>query len=158
MLDFGTVQNMEEVKLTMNQNSLEIRLQLLESVMHVHQRIVNEMTDCLKEFDITRQQYNVLSIINAQKNEEAHINLIKAQLVDKMSDASRIVNRLIAKSLVEKHIDEKDKRKMTVKLLPAGKALLDQLKDCEAKFSTLTENLSDWEVIQANEILAKMAG
>ena len=58
--------------------------------------IQDKMNELFKEYDITRQQYNVLRILRGQHPGHASVNLIRERMLDKMSDASRIVERLRA--------------------------------------------------------------
>jgi DNA-binding MarR family transcriptional regulator len=134
------------------------RKEVLEALMRVNQYLINEINDCLRDFDITRQQYNVLCIINEQSNNEVHINLIKDHLIDKMSDASRIVNRLVSKQLVTKFVAPDDKRRITVQMTAEGERLFAKLNVCEKKFTSLSNRLDDWEVQQLEDLLKKWLG
>ena len=63
------------------------------------------MSPVFKKYGITRQQFNALRILRGQYPEPATINLIKERMLDKMSDASRIVDRLLIKELIENSLD-----------------------------------------------------
>ncbi len=64
------------------------------NILHTHAFLVDRMNDLLKKYDVTRQQYNVLRILRGQLPASASVNLIRERMLDKMSDASRIVERL----------------------------------------------------------------
>src|ERR1700755_2598979 len=80
------------------------------NIMYTHNYLVGRMTDVFKKFDITRQQYNVLRILRGQYPDPASINLIKDRMLEKMSDTSRIVERLRLKGLVQREDGKSDKR------------------------------------------------
>lgn len=80
----------------------------------------------MKEFGITPQQYNVLRILKGQYPNPATVNLIGSRMLDKMSNASRIVDKLYAKQYVERKSCEKDRRAVDVVLTEKGIKLLDE--------------------------------
>ena len=82
--------------------------------------IQDQMNTVFKRYDITRQQYNVLRILRGQHPGHASVNLIRDRMLDKMSDASRIVERLRLKDLVTRKSAEHDKRAEPNDGEPAG--------------------------------------
>src|SRR5687767_13937598 len=80
------------------------------NILYTENYMVGKMTEVFKAFDITRQQYNVLRILRGQYPDPASINLIKDRMLDKMSDSSRIVERLRTKGLVHRAGGKNDKR------------------------------------------------
>lgn len=58
----------------------------------------NLIKDFLDEYDITQQQFNILRILRGAKGEPLSTNDLSDRMIDKMSDASRIVDRLISKT------------------------------------------------------------
>ena len=118
--------------------------------------LVNLFSDKAKVFDITRQQYNVLRILRGQNPKSASINLIKDRMVDKMSDASRIVERLRLKNLVERKISESDKRAVDITITEKG---LNLLSDMEPTINSIEEifcKFSAEELETFNNLLDKM--
>jgi len=83
---------------------------VLVNILYTHGHLVNALNKLLKEYDITRQQYNVLRILRGQHPKSTSINAVKERMLEKMSDASRIVNRLKLKDLITKSANTKDKR------------------------------------------------
>jgi DNA-binding MarR family transcriptional regulator len=80
----------------------------------------------LSEEGITQQQYNILRILRGSATPLSTLK-IRERMLDKMSDTSRIVDRLIAKELVLKNTCEKDKRLVDITLSPKGLDYVDQL-------------------------------
>src|SRR5215213_3289878 len=94
------------------------------NILHTQNYLVGIMTDVFKQFDITRQQYNVLRILRGQFPEPASINLIKERMLEKMSDSSRIVERLRLKGLIQRAGGKTDKRSVEVTITQDGLDLL----------------------------------
>src|SRR4051812_297095 len=80
------------------------------NILHTYNYLVGKINDLFKNYEITRQQYNVLRILRGQHPGHASIFLIRERMLDKMSDASRIVERLRLKDLVSRQYGSKDKR------------------------------------------------
>jgi DNA-binding MarR family transcriptional regulator len=106
-----------------------------------------------KHYDITRQQFNVLRILRGQHPGHASVNLIRERMLDKMSDASRIVERLRLKDLVVRKNAEKDKRAVEVSITPAGLKLLEDMEKPVQGFEQMFNCWSPEETAQMNELL-----
>ena len=73
----------------------------------------------LQEEDITKQKYNILRILKKKKKPLSTLQ-IRERMLDKMSDTSRIVERLVKKDLVEKKVCDTDKRLVDVSVSQNG--------------------------------------
>ncbi|HRB38337.1 MAG TPA: MarR family transcriptional regulator, partial [Bacteroidia bacterium] len=73
-----------------------------------------------KEFSITMQQFNVLRILRGQSPNVCNLILIKERMIDKMSDVSRIVERLRVAGYVERCLNEKNRREVEIKISKSG--------------------------------------
>ncbi|MBE9601788.1 MarR family transcriptional regulator [Pedobacter sp. MC2016-24] len=144
----------------------EIKISGFESVFQ--QAVVNvvfssgwcneQIKQILAPYDITNQQFNILRILRGQHPVPATINLLKSRMLDKMCDASRIVDRLVQKGLVIKKINPADKRAVDIIISSKGLELLDQM-DQELDLSAMVSaNLTEEEAGQLNELLDKMRG
>jgi DNA-binding MarR family transcriptional regulator len=118
--------------------------------------VQDRMSDIFKQYDITFQQYNVLRILRGQHPGHASVNLIRERMLDRMSDASRIVERLRLKGLVERKSAESDKRAVEVTITLAGLQLLDSMQSAVDGFETFVENLDEAETRQLNYLLDKI--
>lgn len=112
----------------------------------------------LKPFGITVQQYNILRILRGQHPCPATVNLLKERMLDKMSNASRLVEKLRVKGLVERHQCSKDRRAVDVLITEKGLALLAKLDEAAEKWEENLHNISQEEAREANRILDKMRG
>lgn len=131
---------------------------LLINLIYTNNYIINEMNNFFKAMDLTRQQYNVLRILRGQYPEPVSVNEVKKRMLDKMSDASRIVQRLRAKGLVECRQDKDDRRALAVAILKKGIQLLKDTDDKVGDFEHLLENLDKEEAKQLNILLDKLRG
>jgi DNA-binding MarR family transcriptional regulator len=126
------------------------------NILFTENYLVTRMTDVFKAFDITRQQYNVLRILRGQFPEPATINLIKDRMLDKMSDSSRIVERLRAKGLVERADGKNDKRSVEITISHKALELLKSMQGQVNELEKLLHNLSVEETRDLNFLLDKI--
>ncbi|MFQ3597786.1 MAG: MarR family transcriptional regulator [Chloroherpetonaceae bacterium] len=106
---------------------------------------------------ITLQQYNILRILRGQYPNPATIMLLKERMLDRECDASRLVDRLVQKSLVSRTMCPNDRRKVDVLITQKGLNLLkmiDQRDSFLKKHATLTEP----ELQILNAMLDKLRG
>jgi DNA-binding MarR family transcriptional regulator len=109
----------------------------------------------LSEEGVTQQQYNILRILRGSATPLSTLK-IRERMLDKMSDTSRIVDRLIAKELVLKNTCEKDKRLVDITLSPKGLDLVDQLDQFNDRIDALLKGINASEAATMNQILDKI--
>jgi DNA-binding MarR family transcriptional regulator len=109
----------------------------------------------LSEEGVTQQQYNILRILRGSATPLSTLK-IRERMLDKMSDTSRIVDRLIAKELVVKNTCEKDKRLVDIILSPKGIGLVDQLDQYNERIDALLKGINESEAKTMNQILDKI--
>lgn len=119
------------------------------------QSLLKKRTD--KEH-ITLQQYNILRILRGQNSKPATINLLKERLLDRMSDVSRIIDRLVQKKLVSRCVSNVDRRAVDIFITAEGLEVLKKLDREMAIHSILEQQLTDDECKQLNFLLDKMRG
>lgn len=127
----------------------------LVNIIYTHSFLINKMSDFFKRRGITRQQFNVLRILRGQYPEAANLNLIKERMLDKMSDASRIVERLRVKKLIERKQSRNDRREVEITINKKGLALLEETDAEIKKFYRMFDSLSARELEQLNFLLDK---
>ncbi len=86
----------------------------------VHDRIA----EVLKEHDLSLQQFNVLRILRGQKGQPANLNTIQEHMIAKMSNTTRLVDKLLLKKLVARNVCEKNRRKVEIFITEKGLQLL----------------------------------
>ncbi len=89
--------------------------------------IINLHNELFNEFKITIQQYNVLRILKGQYPRALTVKLIQLRMLDKASDASRIVEGLRKKGLVQREINTDDRRRVDVIITKKGMDLLNSI-------------------------------
>ena len=119
----------------------------------------NWLNERIKAFldteDITQQQYNILRILKGSKDPLSTLR-IRERMLDKMSDTSRIVERMVRKGLVEKKVCPADKRLVDVVISKKGLTILEKLDKKNAQIDDLVNGLTTEEAIQLNALLDKM--
>lgn len=109
-----------------------------------------------KNFDLTPQQYNVLRILKGQKGKAISVNDMTARMIDRMSNTSRIVEKLRSKGLLRRDVCPKDRRQAEVSITKAGLELLETI-DPEIKlFHENFDSLTEKEAKQLNDLLDKL--
>lgn len=108
--------------------------------------------------DITPQQFNILRILRGSHPNPLSTLQIRDRMLDKMSDTSRIVDRLIVKGLVKKAINKTDRRLVDVMITDKGKKLLERLDKRQDEMDGILNNLSKKEALLLSELLDKVRG
>ncbi len=127
----------------------------LVNILFTSNWILERLKEFLQQEDITHQQYNILRIL--QSNGKALSTLqIREQMLDKMSDTSRIVERLLKKDLVNKQVCSTDKRLVDVTISDKGLSLLGRLDGKIAEIDSIISNLSGEEIDTVNTLLDKL--
>ncbi len=118
----------------------------------------SQTREFLKNFSITTQQFNILRILRGQMPQPATINLLKERMLDKMCDASRMVERLKTKGLVERQVCEKDRRAVDIIITKKGLDLLGKIDKEMPEYEKVMQNLDLAEIKQLNNLLDKLRG
>jgi DNA-binding MarR family transcriptional regulator len=114
-----------------------------------------KMSQILSTEDITQQQYNILRILRGSECPLSTLK-IRERMLDKMSDTSRIVDRLIVKGLVEKFACVKDKRLVDITVTKKGLQLLEKLDALNEQIDSILTGVSEKEAATMNQILDKL--
>jgi DNA-binding MarR family transcriptional regulator len=112
----------------------------------------------LKPYGLTLPQYNVLRILRGQHPKPATVNLLIDRMLDKSSNASRIVDRLLLKNWVTRKICKKDRRSVDVVITEKGMELLKKIDLLQPKWRKEFETLSETEANKLNYLLDKLRG
>lgn len=133
----GIEQDIQQVKFKSGHQKAGINIIYTASCMNLHTSHV------LKQFDITPFQFNVLRILRGQYPNAITVNEIISRMLDKSSNASRIVEKLRAKQLILRRECEQDRRQVDVSITEKGLDLLKEIDQREDEFvfgnGTLTE-------------------
>ena len=110
-----------------------------------------------KQHDLSPEQYNILRILRGQYPNPANIGLLQDRMLDKMSNASRLVEKLKQKSLLSREECPKDRRQVEVLITKSGLELLEYLDPAIRSFETDFRGLKEDELIKLNELLDKLS-
>lgn len=113
--------------------------------------------EVLKPYGISIEQFNVLRILRGQKGKPINMGTIQQRMIAKTSNTTRLVDKLVAKSLVIRAVCEKNRRKMEVTITNKGLKLLDILDELvENTEHFLASNLTQEEQKQLIKLLEKI--
>lgn len=119
----------------------------------------NWMNERMKLFfdkeDITPQQFNILRILRGAGKPISTLQ-IRQRMLDKMSDTSRIVDRLLIKDFVKKDTCSNDKRLVDVSITDKGKKLLEKLDANNDEMDAIFNNFSENDARNFNGLLDKL--
>ena len=137
--------------------TLSVKKKVLINLQLASAKASSEMLSTLKPFDVSAQQFNVLRILRGQGKKPANLNTIQERMVNKMSNTTRLIDKLIDKKLVERCVCEENRRKIEVNITKQGLQLLEKI-DPEIKNleENSTNNLSEKELEQLNTLLEKL--
>jgi len=109
-----------------------------------------------KPFGITLPQFNILRILRGQHPKPATISLLIERMLDKTSNASRIVDKLEAKKLVTRKQCPEDRRTVDVLITEEGLQLLAKMDELEGGTGTGITNLTEKEALELSRLLDKI--
>lgn len=109
-----------------------------------------------KSHGLTTPQFNILRILRGQHPKPATVNLLIDRMLDKSSNASRIVDKLEQKGLVKRSQCSKDRRAVDVYISDAGLKLLDEMDVKMDEWEKSHNNLSEREAATLNVLLDKI--
>lgn len=125
------------------------------NILFTHAWMIDHIKSFVKSENITPQQYNILRILRGAGEPLSTLQL-RERMLDKMSDTSRIVERMVSKDLVQKAVSEKDKRMVDVIITPKGMELLESLDRRNEELDAMMNHLSDGELETLNDLLDKL--
>jgi len=118
--------------------------------------VIERIKNFLAEENITHQQFNILRILRGSYPNPLSTLQIRERMLDKMSDTSRIVDRLVAKELVQKAICAEDKRLVDVTITDKGQELLKKLDTEVNHVEEIMANLTEEESETLSMLLDKL--
>jgi DNA-binding MarR family transcriptional regulator len=114
-----------------------------------------QMKGLFEKHGLTSQQFNILRILRGAGQPLSTLQ-IRQRMLDKMSDTSRIVDRLIIKNLAKKVVCKTDKRLVDVSITENGRKLLAKLDKFENEMDAVLSNISIAEAKTLNKLLDKI--
>lgn len=127
-------------------------------IVNIHltsSRIMEQMQSELKSHGLTSTQYNVLRILRGQGDKAVSIGLIKERMIERNSDVSRIIDRLVKKQLIQRKENCDDRRQKDVLISKKGLKVLSKIDDMDYQIKDTLGHLSSKEVTTLNDLLDK---
>ncbi|HEA21894.1 MAG TPA: MarR family transcriptional regulator [Pricia antarctica] len=95
--------------------------------MLVENHINETIATALKPFEVSVQQFNVLRILRGQKNKPANLSTLNERMVTKMSNTTRLVDKLLTKGYVERRTCPSNRRKIEITITKQGNSQLEKM-------------------------------
>ncbi|MFN3998260.1 MarR family winged helix-turn-helix transcriptional regulator [Algoriphagus sp.] len=131
---------------------------LVVNLLYTHSYMVTSQSSLFKPHDLSPEQYNVLRILRGQNGTPTTVSSIQDRMLNKMSNASRLVDKLKLKDLVKREECPSDRRQVDVLITEKGLELLGQLEVLVEENNRNSLHLSLVEVNTLNDLLDKLRG
>ena len=120
--------------------------------------LYNINADRLKAHDITPEQFNVLRILRGSHPKALMLAEVTCRMIDKSSNATRLVEKLRLKGLVKREICEGNRRQVDIFITEKGLAILKKIDAEESNWISMLKNISKTEAQELNRVLDKLRG
>jgi DNA-binding MarR family transcriptional regulator len=111
-----------------------------------------------KPYDITPEQYNVLRILRGSHPKPMMLADITSRMIDKSSNATRLVEKLRAKGFLKREICEDNRRQVDIFITDKGLSVLKKIDQESAEWLSKLKSISKAEAAELNRILDKLRG
>lgn len=130
---------------------------LMINLMLTTNEAASKMAEAIKPFELSIQQFNVLRILRGQGDKPANLCTVQDRMVSKMSNTTRLVDKLLEKKLVDRNTCEENRRKIEIFITEKGLDLLKEIDPVVEKTENdLVKNLAPEEVEKLNSLLEKL--
>lgn len=126
------------------------------NLMFTESWLLNHYSQLLKPYNLSDKQYFVLKILSESHPDTVSVNFILERMLDKMSNASRLVDKLVEKKLAVKVRSKVDKRSMEVAITSEGLQLVKELNKKVALWEAKYVRLTKEEIKALHDLLNKM--
>jgi len=129
------------------------KVKALINILYTANWITSHQNTFFKPFGISPQQYNILRILNGS-DKPLKVQTIKERMIDRSPNATRLMDKLCTKALIERIACETDRRVVHIIITKKGKQLLQSISD---NFNDdLIKNLSEKDAEELSSLLDKM--
>lgn len=145
-------QDLQQEKFTNEYNKAAVNILFTSSWLY------NINATRLKDFDITPEQYNVLRILRGSHPKPIMLIDISARMIDKSSNATRLVEKLRQKGLLKREICADNRRQVDILITDKGLNVLKKIEADESAWLSTLKNITKSEAQELNRILDKLRG
>lgn len=142
----------DEIKSSFNNEYHKARV----NIHFTHNYLSDQLLEILKPLKLSPTQFNVLRILRGQHPEASSIGLIKERMLDKNSDISRVIDRMLTKKLVVRKECKQDRRQKDIQISQLGLNYLSKIDEQETALDQKMQHLTLEEVTQLNQLLDKI--
>jgi len=126
------------------------------NILYTGNWLYNINASFLKKFGITPEQFNVLRILRGAHPKTLMLADVTCRMIDKSSNATRLVEKLRQKDLVTREICENNRRQVDISITEKGLALLKKIDTQNALWIDALKNLTKVEAAELNRMLDKL--
>lgn len=131
---------------------------LIINLIYTYNQISGQMSSTLQPHGLTMQQYNILRILKGQYPNPSTNNLVKERMLDRNSDVTRLIDRMIRNGLVTRTSCEKDRRRVDILITQQGLDVLDAIQSQETDLDLIAQRLSEDQQRAMNGMLDSLRG
>jgi DNA-binding MarR family transcriptional regulator len=143
--------------LTMNDAEIEVYYKELQDLMTVYTAHLNHLRHkFFKEFKISSQQYEFLNVVELNHPNPVNMMKVRELMPDKMSDVTRISERLLNEGFIFKKHLEFDKRNVVISITEKGQQLLKEIRLKNDVLTNHLKSLNSDEIELFNKIMKKI--
>ncbi|MDA9985177.1 MarR family transcriptional regulator [Flavobacteriaceae bacterium] len=137
--------------------SKQLTKETVISLLRSGYKVNDELSALFKIHGISLPQFNVLRILRGRKGEAANLSTIQEQMIHKMSNTTRLIDKLIEGGYVNRFVCEKNRRKIEIFITKKGLEFLNSLDEkLETKERFLMNNLDNKEKEELMRLLSKI--
>ena len=127
------------------------------NILYTSRFIEEQSAPMYKEYGITAAHFNILRILRGQKGQPANLSTIQERMIDRSSNTTRLIDKLILKKWVTRQICPSNRRKIEVNITDLGlEKLLEIDRGVEQTLTRILSNLTEKEMGQLNTLLDKV--
>lgn len=130
---------------------------LVLNIIVTANHISEQLAEALKPFGISNPQFNVLRILRGQKGKPANLSTIQERMVTKMSNTTRLVDKLVDKDLCERIVCPSNRRKVEIRITGEGLELLKKIDPVIDKVENdIAKKINEKEILSLNKNLNEL--
>tara|TARA_R110001592_G_scaffold5169_5_gene28611 strand:- start:8795 stop:9232 length:438 start_codon:yes stop_codon:yes gene_type:complete len=129
------------------------KVKALINIKYTSNWLSSRENEFFKPYGISPQQYNILRILRGAKD-QIKVQIVKDRMIERAPNATRLMDKLCDKNLIERERCEHDRRVVYVKISEVGLDLLSTIDDI--KNVSFLDNLSEEEATILSNLLDKI--
>ena len=147
---------MDVEKIIKTEKEIPLESRTIIHFMLISNKVNEAISNALKPYEVSEQQFNVLRILRGQHNKPANLSTLNDRMITKMSNTTRLVDKLILKGYANRIVCPTNRRKVEINITSEGKKVLKKMdvaiKEAEKR---ILQNISTTELEQLNILFNK---